>query len=328
MADILFKRGKESQLPAAKDGQILFATDTGNMFIDDGSKHIQINADKANQLKETVGSSAQPVWFDNGVPTETEFQLNATVPENAKFTDTNTWRKVQLNGTDKLGTGTSTKPLNLKAGTNVSITESSGTFTFSATDTTYSAATTSAAGLMSAADKTKLDGIALEANKYTHPSHTKRDSGLYKITVNELGHVTAATAVTKSDITGLGIPGSDTDTHYESKNIVGASSSAVKNASASGGSVYLNHIENGLVTSTHKITGSGSVAVAADTNGNITITGTDNDSVTGVSGWDNTKLFIVGTSAQATTPSVTNTNSKVYIRARRILGRRRARRIG
>ena len=50
---------------------------------------------------------------------------------------TNTWRKVQLNGVDKLGTGTNTNPLNLKAGTNVSITESGGTFTFAATDTTY-----------------------------------------------------------------------------------------------------------------------------------------------------------------------------------------------
>ena len=38
------------------------------------------------------------------------------------------------------------------------------------TNTTYSAATTSAAGLMSAADKTKLDGIATGANKYTHPT--------------------------------------------------------------------------------------------------------------------------------------------------------------
>ena len=37
------------------------------------------------------------------------------------------------------------------------------------TNTTYSAATTSAAGLMSAADKTKLDGIATGANKYTLP---------------------------------------------------------------------------------------------------------------------------------------------------------------
>lgn len=38
------------------------------------------------------------------------------------------------------------------------------------TNTTYSAATTSAAGLMSAADKTKLDGIATGANKYSHPT--------------------------------------------------------------------------------------------------------------------------------------------------------------
>ena len=35
-------------------------------------------------------------------------------------------------------------------------------------------------------------------------------SGLYKITTNSEGHVTAATAVAKADITGLGIPGSDT----------------------------------------------------------------------------------------------------------------------
>lgn len=37
------------------------------------------------------------------------------------------------------------------------------------TNTTYNAATTSSAGLMSAADKTKLDGIATGANKYTLP---------------------------------------------------------------------------------------------------------------------------------------------------------------
>lgn len=35
-------------------------------------------------------------------------------------------------------------------------------------------------------------------------------SGLYKITTNAQGHVTAATAVAKSDITGLGIPAQDT----------------------------------------------------------------------------------------------------------------------
>lgn len=46
---------------------------------------------------------------------------------------------------------------------------------------------------------------------YTHPSYTAYASGLYKITTNSLGHVTSATAVTKGDITALGIPGSNTD---------------------------------------------------------------------------------------------------------------------
>ena len=36
-------------------------------------------------------------------------------------------------------------------------------------DTTYSPATADADGLMSAADKTKLDGVAAGANKYIHP---------------------------------------------------------------------------------------------------------------------------------------------------------------
>lgn len=39
-------------------------------------------------------------------------------------------------------------------------------------------------------------------------------SGLYKITTNAQGHVTAATAVTKNDITALGIPAQDTNTTY------------------------------------------------------------------------------------------------------------------
>lgn len=67
------------------------------------------------------------------------------------------------------------------------------------------------AGLMSPADKQKLDGIAAEANKYIHPvrnADASGEDGLYKITVNELGHVSKTTAVTKDDIIKLGIPGS------------------------------------------------------------------------------------------------------------------------
>lgn len=60
------------------------------------------------------------------------------------------------------------------------------------------------------AEKNKLGGIEAGANKYVHPSGTAKSSGLYKITVNSTGHVSAASAVAKSDITGLGIPGQDT----------------------------------------------------------------------------------------------------------------------
>ena len=71
-------------------------------------------------------------------------------------------------------------------------------------------ATETTAGLMPSSAVTKLKGIAEGANKYIHPEHTAWASGLYKITVDSLGHVIAVSAVQKSDITNLGIPDSNT----------------------------------------------------------------------------------------------------------------------
>lgn len=98
-------------------------------------------------------------------------------------------------------------------------------------------------------------------------------SGLYKITTNDAGHVTNATAVAKSDITALGIPGSDT--HYTSNLIVGTSSSAVANSATANGTTFLNLVENGGVRNSHQIKGAGATTVSADANGVITITSTD-----------------------------------------------------
>ena len=83
------------------------------------------------------------------------------------------------------------------------------------TDTTYDDVTTSTRGLMTAADKTKLDGIASGATKYSHPKFTAKTSGFYKIAVNNEGHVTGTTNVEKSDITGLigGTPSLEGHTH-------------------------------------------------------------------------------------------------------------------
>ena len=62
-----------------------------------------------------------------------------------------------------INTNLTKKQNTLTAGANITI---SGT-TISAKDTTYNAATTTTAGLMSAADKTKLNGIATGATKVT-----------------------------------------------------------------------------------------------------------------------------------------------------------------
>lgn len=89
-------------------------------------------------------------------------------------------------------------------------------------------ATASAAGAMSAADKAKLDGIAAGANNYTHPEHTAHESGLYKVAVDVQGHVSGATAVTKEDITGLGIPAQDTTYGEATSKVAGLMSSTDK----------------------------------------------------------------------------------------------------
>ena len=88
------------------------------------------------------------------------------------------------------------------------------------TNTTYSAATTSTAGLMSASDKSKLDGIAKGANKYTLPTASSSTLGGVKTTSS----VTSTSGLTACPIIS-GVPYyRDTNTTYS--NMKGATSSA------------------------------------------------------------------------------------------------------
>lgn len=77
-----------------------------------------------------------------------------------------------------------------------------------------SASAAGASGLVPApakGDQNKvLKGDGTWGVAYTHPTYTAKSSGIYKITVDATGHVSAATAVSKSDITALGIPAQDT----------------------------------------------------------------------------------------------------------------------
>lgn len=55
------------------------------------------SANSAAKLDSSAGSATQPVYFKDGKPVATTYALNKTVPADAKFTDTNTWRGIQNN---------------------------------------------------------------------------------------------------------------------------------------------------------------------------------------------------------------------------------------
>lgn len=66
-------------------------------------------------------------------------------------------------------------------------------------------ATTENNGLMSSADKAKLDGIEAEANNYTHPVYEAKQAGLYRISVDNTGHVATADKMTSEELTAEGV---------------------------------------------------------------------------------------------------------------------------
>lgn len=55
------------------------------------------NANTATALTSSAGSSTQPIYFSGGKPVACTYTLNKSVPADAKFTDTNTWRGIQDN---------------------------------------------------------------------------------------------------------------------------------------------------------------------------------------------------------------------------------------
>ena len=97
--------------------------------------------------------------------------------------------------------------------------DANGVITINSTDnnTTYSAATQSANGLMTAADKKKLDGIASGANAYTLPAATSSALGGVKIGSN-ITNTDGTISLTKANVTaalGYTPPTTDTNTTYD-----------------------------------------------------------------------------------------------------------------
>ena len=198
---------------AATDKITIAATDTKYSNATTGTSGLMSATDKAKL--DGITASADSVSFSRSLTSGTKV---GTITINGTATDLYAPTNTDTTYSDMIGATTSTAGTHglvpaPAAGAATRYLRSDGTWQVPP-NTTYSVATSNANGLMSASDKAKLDGIATGANKYTHPSYTTRSSGLYKITVDATGHVSGATAVTKSDIVALGIPAQDTNTTY------------------------------------------------------------------------------------------------------------------
>ena len=125
--------------------------------------------------------------------------------------------------------------------------------------------------------------VTSAANHYgptsdTNSTITKNASSSTAATWDSTSLVTGITVyrdskghVTDVALTSIKMPSNpNTDTHYTSKNVVANTATATANAAAGNG-IYLNHIENGAIRSSHKISGSGITTVKADASGNITV---------------------------------------------------------
>lgn len=136
-------------------GDSIYADDlTAGQLVVDGSASVANNLQVNTINGVTVGSS--PKFTDTNTEVSTLTLASGSTAGTAlayggKYTltagsktvsftmpsadDTNTWRAIQVNGTDILGTATNTNKLNLKAGTGISLSNSSGTVTITNSST-------------------------------------------------------------------------------------------------------------------------------------------------------------------------------------------------
>lgn len=199
MANVIkVKRGLSADLSKAnlQAGEIAFTTDTKKLYISNTDEPINNNTTYAISKS---GSTITLTGSDGSTTSVTDSDTKVTVDSALSSTSTNPVQNKVINAALANKANTSAIPTKTSQLTNdsgfkttdnnttytltqdstdghkITLTPSTGTattITIPDNNTTYSAATTSAAGLMSAADKTKLDGIAANANNYILPAAT------------------------------------------------------------------------------------------------------------------------------------------------------------
>ena len=131
-------------------------------------------------------------------------------------------------------------------------------------------------------------------------------SGLYKITTNAQGHVTAATAVTKNDITALGIPAQDTNTN--TTYTLSKSGSTITLSGSDGSSTSVTD-----ANTTYSLGSFGITATAAELNklDGVTATATELNYVDGVT--SNIQTQLNGKAASSHSHSVASTSAAGFL---------------
>lgn len=166
-------------------------------------------------------------------------------------------------------------------------------------------------------------------NNYSHPagSGASKSTGLYKFSTDSTSHISGVTAVTKSDITALGIPSSDTNTTYSFSSGTGGFTVTPSGGSSQTVSIgkpstagTADKVANTLTFTGYQsksYNGSAAVSVAIPskvsdlTNDSGYITSyTDTKNTTGSTN-SSSKLYLIGATSQASSP-VTYSNSGVY----------------
>lgn len=166
-------------------------------------------------------------------------------------------------------------------------------------------------------------------NNYSHPagSGASKSTGLYKFSTDSTSHISGVTAVTKSDITALGIPSSDTNTTYSFSSGTGSFTVTPSGGSAQTVSIgkpstagTADKVANTLTFTGYQsksYNGSAAVSVAIPskvsdlTNDSGYITSYTNTKNTAGSTNSSSKLYLIGATSQASSP-VTYSNSGVY----------------
>jgi len=146
------------------------------------------------------------------------------------------------------------------------------------TTLTFPSATASIAGLMSAADKAKLDGIAAGANNYTHPNSGVTAGTFKSVTVNAAGHVTGGTNPTT--LAGFGITDAAPSSHVGATGTAhGAATTAVNGFMSSADKTKLDGIATGANNYVHPTTSGNKHIPSAGAAGNILVYSADGTAV-------------------------------------------------